>query len=54
MHGQVASWTSELTLGNTARCEDLRQRRAALRVPGGPPAAAAHEQEIETLDRIVT
>ena len=53
MHGQVASWISELTQGNTARCEDLRQRLAALRVLGGSPAGAALEQEIATLDRIV-
>ncbi len=52
VHSQVASWISGLMQGNTASCDDLRRRRAALRVPGGPPSAAAVEQEIQALERI--
>lgn len=53
VHSQVASWISGLMQGNTASCDDLRRRLAALRVPGGPPSAAAVEQEIQALERII-
>jgi len=56
-HGQFASCISGLIQGNTARRDDLRRRLAVLRVPGGPPsaagAAAAVEQEIQVLERII-
>jgi hypothetical protein len=57
VHTQVAGWISGLIEGNTASCGDLRRRLAVLRVPGAPPsaarAAAAVEQEIQMLDRII-
>ena len=57
VHTRVASWISGLIEGNTASCGDLRRRLAVLRFPGAPPsaarAAAAVEQEIQILERII-